>query len=292
MFLKKSTTTSTQNYWDNIANAKKYIDSAHVLVIGAGAGLSAAAGLRYSGERFERLFPEYIKKYALTDMYSAAFYPYKTIEEFWGYFSKHIYYNRYAQERNETYGDLYKMAEQKNYFIITTNVDHIFQQSGFDKNRLFYMQGDYGLLQCSVPCHQQTYDNKEIILQMVQEQKDCKIPSNLIPYCPLCGKAMTTNLRKDNTFVQDSGWYFASNRYEQFIKENDGEKIVFLELGVGYNTPAIIKFPFWQMMQQNKNARYISINVDKDDVACPSEIQSQTILLKDDIRNVIKNLVG
>ncbi len=280
----------TKNYWDDISKAKEKIHCAQGIVVGAGAGLSAAAGLQYSGERFEKLFPEYKAKYALQDMYAAAFYPFKTIEEFWGYFSKHIYYNRYAQELNDTYDVLRDLLQQKNYFIITTNVDHIFQKSGFDKNRLFYTQGDYGLLQCSVPCHQVNYDNEDSILPMIKEQKECKIPPHLIPYCPQCKKAMTTNLRKDNTFVEDEGWHAAQHRYAQFIEKHKEEKIVFLELGVGYNTPSIIKFPFWHMTQQNKNACYININTHTHDVACPAEIQSQAILFNDDISTTLKNL--
>ncbi len=282
---------STNNYWDNIAKAKEYIAHAQAIIVGAGAGLSAAAGLLYDGERFQRLFPEFIEKYKLTDMYSSAFYPYKTIEEFWAYFSKHIYYNRYEQELNDTYDSLLSMIKHKNYFVITTNVDHIFQKSSFDKERLYYMQGDYGLLQCSVPCHAETYDNKELIYAMVQQQNHCKIPSALIPYCPKCGKPMTTNLRKDNTFVQDAGWYEAANRYECFIKDNSRKNMVFLELGVGYNTPAIIKFPFLTMTYQNTHAHYICINSSTDDLHCPQEIKEKSTLIHGDIAQVITDFM-
>ncbi len=220
----------------------------------------------------------------------SAFYPYKTLEEFWAYFSKHIYYNRYEQELNGTYDNLLSMVKGKNYFVITTNVDHIFQKSGFDKERLFYMQGDYGLFQCPVPCHTETYDNKDAIYEIVSQQRDCKIPSSLIPYCPKCGKPMTTNLRKDNTFVQDAGWYKAASKYNCFIQENSHKHGVFLELGVGYNTPSIIKFPFYTMTQQNAHAHYISINASMDDLHCPQEIKAKSILLHGDIAQVMEKL--
>ncbi len=290
MFSKKKTTPSTQSYSEKIAKLKKAMDDAEVVVIGAGSGLSTSAGLSYGGERFERLFPDYIAKYGFKDMYSAAFYPHKSPEEFWGYFSKHIYFNRYEQDLNDTYNNLLKLVSDKEYFIITTNVDHIFQNTGFDKERLFYTQGDYGLLQCSVPCHNKTYDNKEIIYKMVKSQQDFKIPTKLIPYCPLCGKPMTTNLRKDNTFVEDEGWYVAADRHEQFIKENNRKNVLFLELGVGFNTPSIIKYPFWQMVYNNKNAVFASIN--KGETTCAKEIAGRSILIEEDIGVAIYDLIN
>ncbi len=287
MFLKKKTTPSIESYSEKIAKLKKAIDDAEVVVIGAGSGLSASAGLLYTGERFERLFSDYIEKYGFRDMYSAAFYPHKSLEEFWGYMSRHIYYNRYEQGLNATYENLLKLVSGKDYFIITTNVDHIFQSTGFDKERLFYTQGDYGLLQCSVPCHNKTYDNKELIYEMVEKQQDFKIPTELIPYCPICGKPMTTNLRKDSAFVQDDGWDNAMSRYEKFIKESKGKKVLFLELGVGFNTPSIIKYPFWQMTYSNKNAVFASINV--GEAICAKEITGQAVLFDDDINKVLSN---
>ncbi len=274
-----------------IERVKERIAKAEAIVIGAGAGLSTAAGLSYSGERFQRLFPDFIEKYALRDMYSSAFYPFKTPEEFWAYFSRHIYYNRYEQELDDTYANLLKLVQDKEYFVITTNVDHVFQKSGFDKEKLFYMQGDYGLLQCSVPCHDVTYDNKELVYEMVARQKDCKIPSDLVPYCPRCGKEMTTNLRKDGAFVQDAGWFVAAKRYEDCMRENAQKDVLFLELGVGYNTPGIIKFPFWQMTSQNKEAFYVSVNMSQQDLHAPKEIEPQSTLVQKDISHLLKELV-
>lgn len=288
MFLKKKTTISTENYWEKIAKIKELIANADAVVIGAGAGLSASAGLSYGGQRFEKLFPGYIKKYGFTDMYSAAFYSHKTLEEFWGYMSRHIYYNRYKQDINNCYKNLFTIMKDKNYFVITTNVDHLFQKTGFDKERLFYTQGDYGLFQCSLPCHNKTYDNKEIIYEMVEKQKDFKIPSELVPLCPKCKKPMTTNLRKDNAFVEDSGWHKAMDRYNGFIKENSSKNIVFLELGVGFNTPSIIKYPFWNMTYNNKKARFISINA--SEAICAKEITEQSILIEADISDVMEKL--
>lgn len=267
---------------------QSYIREADAVVIGAGAGLSASAGLTYGGERFQRLCPDYIEKYGFTDMYSAAFYPHQTLEEFWGYMSCHIYYNRYKQEINDVYKNLLSIVQDKNYFVITTNVDHLFQTTGFDKERLFYTQGDYGLFQCSVPCHNQTYDNKALIYEMIEKQRDLKIPIELIPRCPKCNQPMTTNLRKDDRFVEDAGWHQAMHRYSEFITTNKDKKIVFLELGVGFNTPSIIKYPFWQMTHNNKQAIFISIN--KEDVPAAKEILPQSILVAEDINKVLNDV--
>lgn len=287
MYLRKSTIDCTKTYWDNIDKIKEWIETADAIVIGAGAGLSTSAGLTYGGERFQRLFPDFIEKYHLTDMYSSAFYPFQTLEEYWAYFSKHIYYNRYENEISACYKELKSIMKDKNYFVLTTNADHLFLRNGFDKNKLFYMQGNYGLFQCSVPCHQETYDNKEMVYAMVEEQKDFKIPSELIPKCPKCGQPMDVNLRKDSTFVEDAGWHKAKERYEAFLNENISKKIVFIELGVGYNTPGIIKYPFWQMTYQNANAKYICMN---KEASCPKEIEEQSICVAGDIREMLEKL--
>lgn len=212
--------TSTQDCLNKTDKLKVAIDNADAIVIGAGAGLSMSAGLTYGGSRFKKYFSDFNVKYGITDMYSGGFYPYKTWEEYWAWWSRHIFYNRYVDPPKPVYNDLYEIVKDKNYFVITTNVDHCFQKSGFDKSRLFYTQGDYGLLQCSVPCHNKTYDNEEMIRCMVDEQKDMKIPTELIPRCPVCGKPMTVNLRVDDTFVQDEGWNAAYERYDDFIERN------------------------------------------------------------------------
>ncbi len=285
MYLKKTIITSTESYSEKIDKMKACINDADAVVIGAGAGLSTSAGLSYSGKRFEALFPEYIEKYNLPDMYSAAFYPHKTEEELWGYWCKHIYHNRYAAEVNDTYKNLMKLVCDKNYFVITTNCDHLFRLHDFPKEKLFYTQGNYGLFQCSKACHNKTYDNKETVMKMIKQLDDLKIPSELVPRCPRCGEPMTMNLRKDGYFVEDDGWHAAMKRYSDFIQANKNEKIVYLELGVGFNTPSIIKYPFWQMTYNNKNATFISINI--DEAICAKEIIDQSICVTDDIGEAI-----
>lgn len=265
------------------------IKDADAIVVGAGAGLSASAGLTYSGERFTSNFADFTKRYGLTDMYSATFYPFKSPEEFWAYMSRHIYINRYSDIPNPTYADLFEAIKNKEYFVITTNVDHCFQRSGFDKQRLFYTQGDYGLWQCSVPCHNSTYDNKEIVLRMVNEQKDLRIPSELVPLCPKCGKSMSMNLRSDNTFVEDEGWHKAHDRYTAFIKKYNTARVIYLELGVGFNTPGIIKYPFWQFTVQNPKATYVCVN--QGEAYSPNEIVKQAICIDSDIGAVIKSIL-
>ena len=286
MFSKIWTKKSTESCSDGIGMLKKAVKEADAVVIGAGAGLSASAGLTYSGERFEKYFGDFIDKYHIRDMYSGGFYPYSTLEEYWAWWSRHIFYNRYVDAPRPVYPALYEMVRDKEYFVLTTNVDHQFQKAGFDKKRLFYTQGDYGLWQCSKPCHQKTYDNEKTVRKMVAEQKDMKIPAELVPKCPVCGAPMTMNLRCDDTFVQDEGWYSAAERYNDFIRRHEGRRILFLELGVGGNTPGIIKYPFWQMTAANPNAVYACIN--HGEAVCPSEIEKRSICLNGDIGKLLK----
>lgn len=288
MFSRILTTKFTKNYSEQIQRLKHEISSADSILIGAGAGLSSAAGFLYSGERFKKYFSDFEKKYGFHDMYSGGFYPYKTMEEHWAYWSRYIYLNRYTDAPKPVYNELFELVKNKDYFVLTTNVDHCFQKAGFDKKRLFYTQGDYGLFQCSVPCDIDTYDNEAIIKQMYNEQKDMKIPSELIPKCPKCGKPLAMNLRSDNKFVEDEGWLMASERYQNFIRTRANQHILFLELGVGYNTPVIIKYPFWQMTAQNHRAAYVCINY--NDAVCPSEIEPQSICIKGDIEQVLCDL--
>ena len=285
MFSRNLITTSTENCSGQIDRLKNEIENADAIVIGAGAGMSAAAGFSYSGERFERYFADFRKKYGFSDMYSGGFYPYETLEEYWAWWSKHIYVNRYDIETGKPYADLLNIVNGKDYFVLTTNVDHQFQLAGFDKKHLFYTQGDYGLWQCSKACHNKTYDNEEIVRRMVTTQKNLKIPSELIPKCPICGAPMTMNLRCDNSFVQDEGWYAAASRYEDFIRRHKNLHILFLELGVGANTPAIIKYPFWQMTAQNSHAAYACINY--GEAAVPREIEKQSICINEKIETVL-----
>ena len=221
-------------------------------------------------------------------MYSGGFYPYKTPEERWAFWARNIYVNRYSPIPKRTYDNLFELVKNKDYFVITTNVDHCFQRSGFDKKRLFYTQGDYGLFQCSVPCHHKTYDNEEAVTEMLKQQKNMKIPTELLPKCPICGEPMVMNLRSDNTFVQDDGWDMAAERYELFMQRHKDLNIVFLEIGVGYNTPVIIKYPFWQWTAQNKNAFYVCLNY--DNAECPKEIKQQAICISGDADKILTDL--
>lgn len=288
MFLRKPISTFTGSYSEQIERLKQEIKSADAVVIGAGAGMSTSAGFSYSGERFQQYFSDFEAKYGFHDMYSGGFYPYDTLEEYWAWWSRMILVNRYEAGVGKPYQDLLELVKDKDYFVITTNVDHQFQLAGFDKKRLFYTQGDYGLWQCSKPCHQKTYDNEEVVRQMVVRQKDGKIPSQLVPKCPVCGAPMTMNLRCDMTFVQDDGWYAASGRYEDFLRRHEGIHLLLLELGVGANTPVIIKYPFWQMTAKNPKAVYACVNF--GEAMCPREIAEQSICLDRDIKTVLGDL--
>ena len=275
--------------FQKIQRFRKALEEAEAVIIGAGAGLSTSAGFSYIGERLQRYFSDFAQKYGFHDMYSGGFYPYETLEEHWAYWSRYIYLNRYMDPPKPVYENLLELVKEKDYFVLTTNVDHCFQKAGFEKERLFYTQGDYGLFQCSEPCCQETWDNEEVISEMVRQQKQMRIPTELVPRCPHCGKPLTMNLRSDDTFVQDKGWYQASERYSRYIREHQGKKILFLELGVGYNTPVIIKYPFWQMTAQNPKAVYVCINY--GDAAAPREIAERSICIDGDILEVLKTKV-
>ena len=288
-------------------NIKSILQNADSNLNGAGAGLSTSAGFTYSGLRFQKYFADFEKKYGFHDMYSGGFYPYKTLEENWAYWSRYIMINRYMNAPIPVYEELFELVKNKNYFVLTTNVDHCFQKAGFDKSRLFYTQGDYGLWQCSEPCHKKTYDNQLFVEKMVREQGfviqedgglelpengfegiKMTVPSELVPRCKACGKPMSMNLRADDTFVEDEGWNKAAGRYEDFLNENKDFRIVFLELGVGGNTPGIIKYPFWKMTYANPKATYICIN--KGEAEVPGEIEKQSICVNNDIYETLADL--
>ena len=287
MFLKNWTKQSTQDFSSKILKLKEKIEQADTIIIGAGAGLSTSAGLTYSGERFTTYFSDFQQKYGFQDMYSGGFYPFDTFEEYWAYWSRYIYINRYMDAPKPVYNELYNLVRDKDYFVLTTNVDHCFQKAGFDKHRLFYTQGDYGLFQCSEPCHQKTYDNEEVIKKMVEAQAGTMvIPSDLVPTCPKCGKPMTMNLRCDSTFVEDEGWHAAAERYNEFLRRHKHTKTVFLELGTGYNTPGIIKYNFWNMTDTWDDATYACINL--GEAGAPKEIEAKSICINEDIGSVLK----
>lgn len=288
MFLRTATTKSTKICCDPLQRLKQEIQTADAILIGAGAGLSTSAGFTYTGKRFTETFADFISKYGFRDMYSGGFYPFETLEEHWAYWSRYIYINRYQDAPKDTYADLLALVQGKDYFVLTTNVDHCFQKAGLDKHRLFYTQGDYGLWQCSGSCHDKTYDNEAVIRKMVAEQKDMRVPSELVPRCPVCGAPMSMNLRADSTFVEDEGWHQAAARYQDFVRRHEGMRVLYLELGVGMNTPGIIKYPFWKMVYQNPKATYACVNL--SEAYCPAEIRKRSICIDEDIDKVLKEL--
>lgn len=271
-----------------IEQLKQVLKTADAVLIGAGAGLSTSAGFTYDGERFERYFSDFHQKYGITDMYSGGFYPYDTLEEYWAWWSRHIFYNRYVDAPIPVYRELLALVKDKDYFVLTTNVDHQFKRAGFDKKKLFYTQGDYGLWQCSNACHDKTYDNEDTVRQMLARQQDMKIPSDLIPRCPVCGAPMTMNLRCDNSFVQDEGWYAAQSRYSDFVRRHKHGTVLYLELGVGNNTPVIIKYPFWRYTLENPDAFYACVNFGQ--AYAPREIAERSVCLDADIGCILSAL--
>ena len=306
MFSNRKTTTSTKGCWDRtLPRLREALDKAEAVVIGAGAGLSTSAGFTYTGERFDRYFHDFAGKYGFRDMYSGGFYPYDTPEEHWAYWSRYVYINRYMDAPKPVYRDLYDLVKEKDYFVLTTNVDHCFQKAGFGKDRLFYTQGDYGLFQCSRPCHQRTYDNESAIRQMVEAQGfligadgtllppkgrplQMTVPSGLVPHCPRCGEPMSMNLRADHTFVEDGGWRLASERYAQFLRRHEDRKVLFLEAAVGFNTPGIIKYSFWRMVQEWEDAAYVCLNL--GEAYAPDEIKEKSICVNGDIGEILHRL--
>ena len=288
MFLKTETTKSTAAFSDDLARLRQELDRADAVVIGAGAGLSASAGFTYSGERFEKYFGDFIEKYGFRDMYSGGFYPFETLEEHWAYWSRYIYINRYLDAPKPVYSILLKLVQDRDYFVLTTNVDHCFQKAGFDKHRLFYTQGDYGLWQCSKPCHSKTYDNEAAVRAMLAQQNSMKIPGESVPHCPVCGAPMSMNLRADGSFVEDSGWHKAARRYEEFLRRHEGMRVLFLELGVGGNTPGIIKYPFWRMTYENPRAVYACVNL--GEAWAPKEIAERSVCINGNIGEVLECL--
>ena len=286
---------------------KERIAQADAVMIGAGAGLSTAAGFIYTGERFERTFSDFSRKYGFHDMYSGGFYPYQTQEEFWAYWSRYIWVNRYMVAPKDTYDNLLRLVKKKDYFVLTTNVDHCFQKAGFEKKRLFYTQGDYCLFQCSKPCCQRTWENEGMIRSMILAQgfvigahnelvlpdgvtAAMTVPTALLPKCPNCGRPLTMNLRSDDKFVEDEGWQNAAVEYEAWLTAHQRQKVVYLEIGVGYNTPGIIKYNFWQQVYQNPDATYACLNMEETRV--PKEIEDQSIQIGGDSDQIIRELVS
>ncbi len=277
-----------KTFEERIEEFKNALESAEAVVIGAGAGFSDAAGIKYVGKRFTDNFQDFIKKYNMEDLYTSSFYPFKTQEERWAYWAKHVSLNRFETPATKLYTDLFDLVRDKNYFIITTNVEHQFWKANFPNEKIFATQGDYGYIQCAKGCHNKLYDNDSLVANMISATKDCKIPSSLVPKCPVCGGEMDINVRKDRYFVQGEDWDIAYNNYEKFIENNENKKIVFIELGVGYNTPGIIRYPFEQMT--NKNDKAVLIRLNKDYPQGPIENKSKTISFTEDMTEVIERL--
>ena len=288
MFFSRLTRQSTQNFSAQVDKLRAALAMADAVVVGAGAGLSTAAGYTYSGPRFSRLFGDFAARYGFSDMYSGGFYPYDTLEEHWAFWSRYVMCNRYDPIPGRVYQQLLDLLRDRDYFVLTTNVDHCFQRAGFDKQRLFYTQGDYGLFQCSRPCCQETWDNEDVIRAMVDQQSDLRIPSELVPHCPHCGAPATMNLRSDGTFVEDEGWHKAAARYSEFLRRHEGMRTLYLEIGVGGNTPGIIKYPFWQMTAANPRATYACVNL--GEACAPRELEHQSILIDASADEVIAQL--
>ena len=304
MFSRMRITSSTGTYSDNIKKLKQALADCDAVVIGAGAGLSTSAGFTYSGERFEKYFFDFKERFGITDMYSGGFYPFPDEETRWAWWARHIYFNRYINTPKPVYEDLLTLVSDKDYFVLTTNVDHCFQKAGFDKKRLFYTQGDYGLFQSVDPKIKKTFDNEEWVIAAmaaqgfirgengeftVPEDKNIRmtVPTELIPKCPVGGGKVTMNLRADDTFVEDDGWHAAAERYSSFIRTRKG-KVLFLELGVGFNTPVIIKYPFRQMTAENPAATYACVNF--GEAFTLEEIKDRSICIDGDIAEVLKCL--
>ena len=290
MYFSRLTRQSTTSFSKQVQRLSEEFASAEAIVIGAGAGLSTAAGYTYSGERFDRLFGDFAARYGFSDMYTGGFWPYDTFEEYWAFWSRYVMCNRYEPAPRPVYEQLLGLVRDRDYFVLTTNVDHCFQRAGFDKRRLFYTQGDYGLFQCSRPCCQETWDNEQTIRAMVEQQRDLRVPSELVPHCPHCGAPMSMNLRSDETFVEDEGWHRAASRYSDFLRRHEGMRVLFLEFGVGGNTPGIIKYPFWQMTARNPRATYACVNL--GEAVAPVEIDRQSILIDAGADRVIEALLG
>lgn len=305
MFLNRKITTFTGKYSDNIRRLQEALRETDAVLIGAGSGVSTSAGFTYSGKRFADYFQDFGEKYGFSDMYSGGFYPYETLEEFWAYWSRFIFINRYMDAPKPVYEDLYELVKDRDYFVLTTNVDHCFQKAGFDRHRLFYTQGDYGLFQCSGPCCQKTYDNESVVRRMVEAQgcvisesgtlslpegtvPEMAVPSELVPYCPKCGRPMSMNLRSDDSFVEDEGWHRAAGRYSDFLRRHRNGKVLLLEAGVGFNTPTIVKYSFWRMAYEWEKAVYACLNY--EEAFAPDEIKKKSICINGDIGAILNQL--
>ena len=279
------------NIEKKIAQIKKLISNADSIIIGAGSGLSTAAGLEYSGQRWEKTFPEFIKKYKMTDMYTSSFYNFKTQEEKWAYWARHLYVNNVGCDAFDLYKELYSFIKNKDYFVITTNVDDQFYKSGFDKNRIFRTQGSYKYLQCAKGCNNKTYESSELITKLNENiDKNLHVPSNLVPYCEKCNGPMDPNIRMNDYFVEDNIFNEGKNNYINFLQKCKGKKVVLIEMGIGMNTPGIIRFPFEKMTLENKDWYLVRLN--RSFMDCMFDMGDKIFLLKGDIKNSLKAIIN
>lgn len=279
---------TTGTYETEMLRLKKAFCEADAILVGAGSGLSAAAGYRFDGPRLQAHFADFVEKYGMADMYTGCFARFESREERWAYWSRWAWINRYEPIPKDTLSVLRALLDGRDYFVLTTNIDHTFQRAGYPKDRLCYTQGDFGLFQCAVPCHENTYDNKDVLEQMVKQEKDGKVPTALIPHCPRCGAEMDFNLYWDDRFVRDEGWHIAHDRYLDYVDAHRSGKVLFLELGVGYNSPGVIKYPFWRFTMQNPQAIFASVN--RDQPSYPEEIADRAIVISADLDKTIRDL--
>ena len=276
------------NYESRIENARKVINEADYILIGAGAGLSTAAGLEYSGDKFKNNFGDYIDKYHFTDLYTATFYDFRSQEEKWAFWARLINLNRYNKEPLKLYSEIFDLVKHKEHFVLTTNVDAQFEIAGFNKDNIFATQGDYGMLQCSKACHNKLYSNKELVEKWLKDTNDCKISSDEVMYCPVCNEEMDVNLRKDSYFVEDDYWYKQNDKYSEFLNKIKGKKVALIEIGVGFNTPGIIRFPFEQLVKENEY--YTLIRINKEHSESWNDLGNNLIAFNEDTNKIIEDL--
>lgn len=277
------------SYKKRLEQAKRALEGAEYVLLGGGAGLSAAAGITYSGKRFTEHFEPFINKYGFTDLYTSSFYPFRTEEENWAYWAKHISINRFEIGATRLYEDLFQLVKEKEYFVISTNVESQFVKAGFPEDKVFEIQGDYSYLQCEKGCHDTLYYNEAVVKEMIEQTRDCRIPTDLVPKCPVCGGRMDVNLRKNGYFVQDEKWYESERRYKEFLSSTTEERIVYAELGVGFNTPGIIRYPFERMTYNNVNATLIRFNLEHPEGA--PENKFRTIAFTEDMQKIVRDLM-
>lgn len=260
------------------------------VLIGGGAGLSAAAGIDYSGDAFRRAFADYIARYGFSDLYSSGFYPFPTEAERWAYWARHVDYAAVKPPAMPLYVRLLELVRGKEYFVITTNVDAQFEKAGFAPERLFAVQGDYREMQCANACHRKVYSNLDAVQRILETTQDLTIPAGSVPRCPVCGGRMEMHLRIDEHFIEDEKWHRAARRYEEFLAGHAKGETVLLELGVGFNTPTIIRYPFEELAFFNRGALLVRLN--RENIPLRLPIQSRTVTITEPMQAVVAQLLA